>query len=145
GRRPFEADSPVATALAHLRNPVPELPASVPTDLALVVRRGMSKKPEDRFEDGSAFATALRDPATHAVPLPETALAPEAAPVPTAATAVIDPHPGTEVFTPPAAGTGALAQPLAKDDPKRNGTVLAVVAVVLAAALIIGGLVWWQS
>ena len=30
GRRPFDADSPVATALAHVRQPVPELPAERP-------------------------------------------------------------------------------------------------------------------
>ena len=63
GRKPFVADSPVATALAHVREPVPELPASVPADLAGVVRRAMAKDPADRFADGAAFAPALRDPA----------------------------------------------------------------------------------
>ena len=63
GRKPYVADSSVATALAHLREPVPELPASVPADLAAVVRRALSKSPEDRFADGTAFARALRDPA----------------------------------------------------------------------------------
>ena len=43
GRKPFVADSPVATAVAHLRNPVPDLPGSVPADLAGVVRRALSK------------------------------------------------------------------------------------------------------
>ncbi len=64
GRRPFEADSPVATALAHLQQPVPDLPPDVPTDLATVVRTALSKDPADRFPDGHAFAAALRDPAT---------------------------------------------------------------------------------
>ncbi len=63
GRKPYVADSPVASALAHVREPVPELPASVPADLAGIVRRAMSKSPEDRFADGAAFARALRDPA----------------------------------------------------------------------------------
>ena len=66
GRKPFLADTPVATAIAHLRNPVPDLPDSVPADLARVVRRSMSKAPEDRFEDGAAFAAALRDPGSAA-------------------------------------------------------------------------------
>ncbi|NYD39961.1 protein kinase domain-containing protein [Nocardioides panaciterrulae] len=66
GRRPFVADSPVATALAHLREPVPALPPEVPADLAAVVRKALSKEPHDRFADGAAFATALRDPATAA-------------------------------------------------------------------------------
>ena len=64
GHRPFVADTAVATALAHLREPVPELPASVPDDLAAVVRRSLSKLPQDRFADGAALAAALRDPAT---------------------------------------------------------------------------------
>ncbi len=68
GRRPFEADSPVATALAHLQQPVPELPTDVPADLASVVRTALAKDPADRFADGAAFAAALRDPATAVLP-----------------------------------------------------------------------------
>ncbi len=75
GRRPFVADTPIATALAHLREPVPPLPPEVPADLAAVVRKAMSKEPGDRYADGAAFAVALRDPATAAtaiVPPPDT-------------------------------------------------------------------------
>ena len=64
GRRPFVGETPVATALAHLREPVPDLPASVPADLAAVVRRGLAKDAAERFTDGDAFAAALRSPAT---------------------------------------------------------------------------------
>ena len=59
GRRPFEADSPVATALAQVRDPVPELPPEVPRALADVTRRALAKKPGDRYPDASAFAAAL--------------------------------------------------------------------------------------
>lgn len=62
GRRPFVAETAVATALAHLREPVPDLPGDVPADLAAVVRRALAKKPEERYADGAAFARALRDP-----------------------------------------------------------------------------------
>ena len=64
GRRPFDAESPVATALAHIRQPVPDLPPDVPADLASVVLRALSKSPAERYPDGAAFAAALRDPAT---------------------------------------------------------------------------------
>ena len=64
GRRPFVAETAVATALMHLREPVPDLPADVPAPLAAVVRRAMSKTPEERFRDGRAFAAALRDPSS---------------------------------------------------------------------------------
>ena len=59
GRRPFAGDTPVATALAHLRSPVPDLPADVPDDLAAVTRRALSKAPDDRYLDAAALAAAL--------------------------------------------------------------------------------------
>jgi serine/threonine-protein kinase len=59
GRRPFRAESPVALALAHIREPVPELPEEVPSDLADVARRAMAKRPEDRYADGGELAAAL--------------------------------------------------------------------------------------
>jgi serine/threonine-protein kinase len=59
GRRPYQADSPVALALAHVREPVPDLPEGVPAELAEVTRRAMAKHPEERFPDGAAFAAAL--------------------------------------------------------------------------------------
>ena len=61
-RRPFVGETAIATALAHLREPVPPLPASVPADLAAVVTRSLSKDPGERFADGTAFAAALRNP-----------------------------------------------------------------------------------
>ena len=62
GRRPFQTDSPVTTALAHLNQPVPELPDAVPAPLAAVVRRALAKAPADRWPDATAMAAALRDP-----------------------------------------------------------------------------------
>src|SRR5688572_1226071 len=56
GRRPFTAGTAVATAVAHLRQPVPSLPSSVPDDLAAVVTRALAKAPSERYADGSAFA-----------------------------------------------------------------------------------------
>ena len=80
GQRPFRADSPVATAVAHLRQPVPQLPSTVPPALAAVVRRAMAKSPEERYADGAAFAAAVRqassaprveaDPATKVMAAP---------------------------------------------------------------------------
>ena len=74
GHRPFDAESPVATALSHLNDPVPDLPPDVPADLAAVVRRAMSKDASQRYADGAAFAAALRDPSaaveTAFVPVP---------------------------------------------------------------------------
>jgi eukaryotic-like serine/threonine-protein kinase len=87
-QRPFVAATPVATALAHVREPVPPLPDDVPADLAAVVTRSMAKDPAERYADATAFAAALRDPAdaaaTAVVPAAGagTQVMPAAAPVP---------------------------------------------------------------
>lgn len=60
GRPPFQAGSPVATALAHLHQPVPQLPDGVPGDLAAITRRALAKQPADRYADAGALAAALR-------------------------------------------------------------------------------------
>ncbi|MDQ6524013.1 serine/threonine-protein kinase [Nocardioides sp. LHD-245] len=73
GRRPFEAETPVATALAHLQQPVPQLPPSVPGPLAAVVRRALAKDPAERYADGAAFAEALRSPEVAAAAAPDDA------------------------------------------------------------------------
>ena len=118
GRKPFIADTPVATAIAHLRNPVPGLPDAVPADLATVVRRALAKAPEDRFHDGTAFARALREPAPFA--------ARSAAPAAAATT--------TQVMEAPA----PAAAPVAADSSRRTAPwplLIGLVAVVLAVLL----------
>jgi serine/threonine protein kinase len=120
GRRPFVADTAVATALAHLREPVPELPASVPADLATVVRTAMSKKPEDRFRDGRAFAAALRDPATAATRIVG---APVPVPVPD--------H--TQVMAPVVADP----TPYAPEEEHRSNPIWVILGVLLLVAMIV--------
>lgn len=61
GRKPFDADTPVAIALAHLRKEPDPLPDSIPPGLTALVMRAMSKNPADRYADGGELATALRD------------------------------------------------------------------------------------
>lgn len=68
GRRPFDAGSPVATALAHLNQEPPALPASVPAPLAAVVMRALAKDPAERYAGAGALAAALRDPAGSGAP-----------------------------------------------------------------------------
>ncbi|RHW25930.1 serine/threonine protein kinase [Nocardioides immobilis] len=128
GRRPFEADSPIATALAHLQQPVPELPAELPEDLRSIVRRALDKDPTQRYADGGELAAALRG----------AEVAPPAAvpPMPlTDATAVL---PTTSEQVAPAAVAGPtprLDRPSAYEGTappeKRKKPVLAVVLIVL--------------
>ncbi len=60
GERPFSGDSPVATALAHIREDIPDLPDGVPDDLVAVVHKAMAKDPAVRYANGTEFAAALR-------------------------------------------------------------------------------------
>ncbi|MDO5503844.1 MAG: protein kinase [Actinomycetia bacterium] len=63
GRRPFDLDTPVATALAHITEPMPTLPSSVPTDLLDVIARCLAKEPADRPGSAREIAVALGVPA----------------------------------------------------------------------------------
>jgi len=60
GRRPFAGDSPVAVALAHLRDDPPPLPESVPAPMRGLVEQAMAKDPAARPVTAGAFASALR-------------------------------------------------------------------------------------
>jgi eukaryotic-like serine/threonine-protein kinase len=131
GRRPFVAETAVATALAHLREPVPELPDDVPADLASVVRRAMAKAPEERFSDGAELAAALRNPAAVAAGPDRTQVLTGPAPVP----------------VPPPSTAPAPAAAAASTGPRRRRKVpwpwillgLLVVAAIVAVALLAGG------
>jgi serine/threonine-protein kinase len=131
GRRPFVAETAVATALMHLREPVPELPPEVPAALASVVRRALSKNPDERFRDGRAFAAALRDPSS-VVPV-----AAGAAVLDTAATQVMGT--GAVARPPDTTSTAPVAGPV--DERKRRWwawllLALAVIAAVVAIILL---------
>jgi serine/threonine protein kinase len=124
GRRPFAGETAVATALAHLREPVPDLPQAVPDDLATVVRTAMSKKPEDRFRDGAALAAALRDPATAATRIVG-APVPVAVPVPDR----------TQVMS------GVIADPTptpyAPEEQRRSNPIWVILGVLVLVAMIV--------
>jgi len=62
GRRPFSGDSMVTTALAHVNQPLPPLPDSVPEPLRTTVMAALAKSPDERPDGAGAFAEALRLP-----------------------------------------------------------------------------------
>jgi eukaryotic-like serine/threonine-protein kinase len=61
GAPPFAAETPLATALAHLRDPVPPLPDATPVALRLIVLRLLAKNPADRPRDALEVATLARN------------------------------------------------------------------------------------
>lgn len=60
GARPFDRDTPVATALAHVRDEPPPLPDSVPDGLRVIVGQAMAKDPLDRQRSAAELAHQLR-------------------------------------------------------------------------------------
>jgi serine/threonine-protein kinase len=67
GRLPFEADTPMATALKHVNEPLPrprEINPKIPEDIEMVLVKALAKDPDLRFESvlslNGAFQDALR-------------------------------------------------------------------------------------
>jgi serine/threonine-protein kinase len=152
GRRPFDGDSAIATALSHVRDTPPELPDDVPAHLRETVRVALAKDPAARFTSAAAFATAL-----HGGPVQAGAgAAPDpAADAPTqvagaavgagaaAAAADRDPEDGTRVLAPPSTQPPGPAR---RDDRDRSrgaptwwpwlAAGVAVLLVILGVALL---------
>ena len=63
GRAPFQADTPAAVLVSQMTRPVPapvELEGELNAHLGDVLRRGLAKRPEERFPTASAFVSALK-------------------------------------------------------------------------------------
>jgi Tol biopolymer transport system component len=67
GKRAFSGASSVEVMHAILKEEPPELPASVPPALALIVRRCLEKEPDRRFQSAADLAFALR-PSSQSLP-----------------------------------------------------------------------------
>ena len=62
GQPPFSADTLVATAIAHLNQPPPPLPDTVPAGIRNVINAALAKDPADRPATAAAMAHALGMP-----------------------------------------------------------------------------------
>lgn len=62
GVRPFDTGSVVSTALAHINQPPPQLPDTVPVGVRDVISAALAKDPADRPATASAMAHALGMP-----------------------------------------------------------------------------------
>jgi serine/threonine protein kinase len=60
GQRPFSGESMVATALAHVSQPAPQLSAEVGEPLRTTVMAALAKDPAQRPQSAAEFADALR-------------------------------------------------------------------------------------
>ncbi len=62
GRRPWEADSAAAVAMARLAGPPPDpaaLRSGIPADLVAIDRKALATEPADRWTSGASLAAAL--------------------------------------------------------------------------------------
>ncbi|GHB56392.1 serine/threonine-protein kinase [Flexivirga endophytica] len=64
GRRPFNAESAVALALAHVNEQPPPLPTEVPAPVRAVVHVALEKDPEARPNSAQEYGRALRQAVT---------------------------------------------------------------------------------
>ena len=94
GTSPFRRETPVATALAHLREEAPELPDTVPAELRALVRAMLARAPEHRPTAAEVASRAAVQPdrrrtaATVLGPMPT---APPCVPTPVAPSPAIGP------------------------------------------------------
>lgn len=62
GRVPYDADTPMAVALAHVREPLPlprELDPNLPEPIEVVILKALAKEPGDRYPTASQLSAAL--------------------------------------------------------------------------------------
>jgi eukaryotic-like serine/threonine-protein kinase len=59
GRRPFDADNPIAVAMSQVNDSPPPLPVTVPSAVASVILQALAKDPDERPHSASAFSDAL--------------------------------------------------------------------------------------
>jgi serine/threonine-protein kinase len=142
GRRPFEADTAVAIALAQVNNAPEPLPASVPAPVAATVLQALAKDPAERPASAAAFADSLGD-ALRGVPPTLGALA-----VAGAATTVLPPVPPSDLppvalpadpVTPVTGTAGAAQAPEVAQEARPGGrSGRAVLGVALLLLLVLG-------
>jgi len=128
GRRPFAAETPVTEAFAHVNAEVPsaeELEPTLPTGVDEVLRRALSKDPEDRPSSSREFVGELREACDAAT---TTLVQPPA--TPTASTAVRAPS------APP-----PPAQPTRYDRKRRRPAYLLAALAVLVVGAVTAALV----
>ena len=92
GKRPFDSGTAVATALAHVNQAPPPLPATIPSGVRDVIGAALAKDPADRPASAAAMAAALG--------MPGAALGPDAGPA-TATVTAKTPTPATPTPTTP--------------------------------------------
>ena len=152
GQPPFRGETPSATLMAHIHQPVP-LPTAIDPEFDLrlesILIRALAKEPDDRYETAGEFVQALSTTAMEiaaereAQPTLVEPLAPESPPVKegldTPTPPVAAPAPPVAAPAPPVA---APTPPEAVRDARRRGIGISAVSIafVVLVAAVVGGL-----
>jgi serine/threonine-protein kinase len=138
GSLPFDADTPHAILLKHIKEPLPPHALGLlAANVAAVLKRGLAKQPEERFQSASALiaeleqalyatATLVIGPTAQAEPSPPSSSPP--------AIPELDPEAVPKAPEPPI----PILAPAAKPGRRWKGIAL----LILVLALAIGGYVW---
>jgi serine/threonine-protein kinase len=142
GRRPFDADNPIAVAMSQVNDTPAPLPATVPSAVASVVLQALAKDPDERPHSASdladAFGRAMRG---HPITPPSArAVAP---PVTQPVTSPVAAAPGTGVLPAGYAGAspdGPRSDVLTTDKSsgRRSVGLWTLVALLVAAVVALG-------
>ncbi|QXI38776.1 serine/threonine-protein kinase [Pseudomonas xantholysinigenes] len=142
GKLPYNGTDALSTALAHLTEPLPELPIEHGR-YQDILRGLLAKDPNERFADAAALLAAL-DRLTVQAPLDErdsTVLRPLVVPPPLAPQPVSIEIP--QVVAEPVPRPAPKPQPAPVAKSGSNKPAKAVLAVAIAAALGLGGAFFW--
>lgn len=154
GELPYTGNDALSTALAHLTEPLPELPVHHGR-FQEVLRKLLAKDPAERFPDAAALLRALDNlPADspeatliRPLPLPVTAK-PASDDLAGLTPMTIDIPSGPAQPTPPPKPVAPSVKPIPQSSvsEQRKGPVFALAAVAVAVALALGGAgYWWLS
>ncbi len=116
GKQPYQSDTPMGLALAHVTEPVPrilEQREDLPPEAEAIIDRAMAKEPDSRFSTASALADAISNMATS-----------DSAPAPGGAANVVEPAPpmpATVVEPVPTVAPASGVVPAPTHEPKRGG------------------------
>ncbi|WP_051731740.1 serine/threonine-protein kinase [Kitasatospora phosalacinea] len=138
GAVPFTGGTPLEVVLKHVREPVPELPESVPAPVRAVVAKALAKQPEDRYPDAAAMAVAARQAMSTPTGLGAVLAPPEPVEGPPVVPA---PEPTATPVAAPAAEPAPAAAPAATAAPaaeKRSGR-RRLATLILPVVLVTGG------